>query len=63
MCRALRQLQVLEMRYNAIVELPVEIGDLQNLQRLDFSYNKLSVMPTELHLLKKLTARGPRAVG
>ena len=43
------------MRSNAIVELPVEIGELRNLQRLDFSYNKLSVMPTELHFLTQLT--------
>jgi hypothetical protein len=57
--RALRLLEVLEMRNNALTTLPAELSELHMLQKLDFSYNKLSALPTELHLLTNLTVRVP----
>ena len=55
--RELKKLQWLEVRNNALVTLPPEVGELTELQKLDVSHNKLPDLPTELHQLTKLVVR------
>ncbi|MBN2443483.1 MAG: leucine-rich repeat domain-containing protein, partial [Spirochaetales bacterium] len=46
--------QTLNLRYNQLTEIPVEIGQLQNLQVLDLGDNQLTEIPAEIGQLQNL---------
>ena len=56
-CNLSERLEELNLSYNSIEELPLEICQLKYLQRLNISNNKLRYMPTDvdqLHYLEEL---------
>jgi len=56
-----RELLILDIAYNAITELPPELGDLMHLKELNCAFNKLQELPKQigkLNHLKALTANG-----
>ena len=52
--RELKELHVLELRYNSISHLPEEFGELTQLVKLDLSYNQLLDLPYTFMELKAL---------
>jgi len=51
---SLKKLQIIELHFSGIKNLPVQIGELENLQSLDLSFNKLNNLPSEIGNLKNL---------
>ena len=49
-----RELILLNVSFNAITDLPPELGDLQLLRNLNLSCNKLSAIPKQIGKLKNL---------
>eukprot|EP01060_Flectonema_neradi_P026892 TRINITY_DN3637_c0_g1_i2.p1 TRINITY_DN3637_c0_g1~~TRINITY_DN3637_c0_g1_i2.p1 ORF type:complete len:211 (+),score=44.21 TRINITY_DN3637_c0_g1_i2:42-674(+) len=53
-CNLAERLEELNLSYNSIEELPLEICQLKYLQRLNVSNNKLRYMPTDIDQLRYL---------
>lgn len=50
----LKELKILSLYKNEIIEIPDGIDQLQNLERLDLMKNKISILPKSIANLKKL---------
>jgi Leucine-rich repeat (LRR) protein len=55
--RNLKRLGVLELRSNALGQLPTTLGKLASLTKLDFSFNRITEIPPDICLLTELSVR------